>query len=60
MTAVTGGIQKSRLWASSRIGSEPLNALSGDPGLRCRQTADAHARPSRTLKSGGKKQSGFV
>ena len=47
MTAVTGGIEKSRLWASSRIGSDALKARWGDPGLRCRQTTDAHARPSR-------------
>ena len=57
MAAVTGGSQKSRLWASSRIGSEEEKARSGEPGIRCRQTAEAHARDRRASKSAGRYRS---
>ncbi|MFI0412372.1 hypothetical protein [Actinomadura sp. 3N508] len=57
IAAVTGGIQKSRLWASSRIGSEPENARIGEPETRCRHTVDAHARDSRSSKSQGRNRS---
>jgi hypothetical protein len=60
MTAVTGGTQKSRLWASNRIGSDATNAPKGDPGLRCRHMADAHARDRRAPKSADRYLSGLL
>jgi hypothetical protein len=55
--AVTAGTQKSRLWASSRIGSSAENAFVFDHEIRCGHTVEAHARASRASKSGGMKSS---
>ena len=57
MVAVTAGTQKSRLWASSRIGSSAENAFIFEPDIRCGHTVHAHARASRASKSGGRKSS---
>ncbi len=54
MTAVTGGTQKSRLCASSRIGSSAENADSREPELRCGHTVAAHARVSDSAKLAGR------
>lgn len=44
IAVVTGGNQKSRLWASGQMGSEAEKPRSGEPWIRCRHTADAHRR----------------
>ena len=52
--AVTGGSQKSRLWASSQMGSEAENPRNAEPGTRCRHTAEARwSGSSRRCASGG-------